>query len=59
MKLLKHQIMSFAFFFTMTHQLVEEKLVPLKANALITVATILKDSVPLYFIIAFCSDRTY
>ena len=49
MKLLKHQIMSFAFFFTMIYKLVEGKLVPLKANALITAPPILKDSVAIVF----------
>ena len=49
MKSTRFILYSFAFFFTMTRKLVEEKLVPLKANALITARSILKGSVVILF----------
>ena len=49
MKSTRFILSSFAFFFTMTRKLVEEKLVPLKANALITASSILKGSVAILF----------
>ena len=49
MKSTRFILSSFAFFFTMNRKLVEEKLVPLKANALITARSILKGSVVILF----------